>query len=71
MKAVGIAAEWLSCSFESWHNAACELPGGPNILNLRLLSSATAKGFPVGNNVFGFALECRLVKGLAYWRMFC
>jgi len=35
---------------------ATELTGGPNALNLWLLSSAMAKRFSVGNDVFGFAL---------------
>ena len=55
----GIAMGWLICPLspeELAHNTTCDVPAQPTRLTLRLLSNEMAQRFPVGGDIFGFAL---------------
>ena len=55
----GIAMAWLICPLspeELAQNTTCDLPAEPTRLTLRLLSNEMAQRFPVGGDIFGFAL---------------
>jgi hypothetical protein len=55
----GLAIEWLNCprtAEELTQNTTCDVPGGPTRFTLRLLSNEMARRFPVGGDIFGFAL---------------
>jgi hypothetical protein len=55
----GIAMAWLICPLspeESAQNATCDVPAQPTRLTVRLLSNEMAQRFPVGGDIFGFAL---------------
>ncbi|HET9320086.1 MAG TPA: hypothetical protein VFO27_09925 [Bryobacteraceae bacterium] len=55
----GLSIEWLNCprtAEELAQNTTCNVPGGPTIFTLRLLSNEMAQRFPVSGDIFGFAL---------------
>ena len=56
---VGVAMRWRNCPISAEElalNPGCDLPGAPTRFTLRLLSNAMAERFPVGGDIYGFAL---------------
>src|SRR4026209_306085 len=56
---LGVEMEWRNCprtAEELEQNPSCDVAGTPTIFTLRLLSYEMARRFPVGNDIYGFAL---------------
>jgi hypothetical protein len=56
---LGVEMEWRNCPLtaeELAQNTTCDLPAAPTTFIVRLLSNEMAHRFPVGDDIYGFAL---------------
>jgi len=56
---LGVEMEWSNCPLtheEAAQNSTCDLPATPTTFTVRLLSNEMSRRFPVGNDIYGFAL---------------
>jgi hypothetical protein len=56
---LGVEMEWRNCprtAEELQQNTSCDLPGAHTRFTLRLLSNVMARAFPLGRDIYGFAL---------------
>jgi hypothetical protein len=56
---LGIEMEWRTCPLTAEElalNTLCDLPASPTRFTVRLLSNEMAHRFPVGDDIYGFAL---------------
>ena len=58
-RSLGVEMEWRNCprtAEELAENSACELPAAPTRFIVRFLSDEMAHRFPLGDDIYGFAL---------------